>query len=141
MKKSSKIGSANQQMFQELFVGTLIYTTVLGFYNDYTNIVVAISFSTIFFAAIVLELLTYGIFKIKNSVVQALKHKTQWFYKVILFFTVWFIMFVSKFVFIWVIDMIFGEYISINGFFGILLVVLTVTVLHKLAYYVYDRLA
>lgn len=128
-------------MFQELFVGTLIYTTVLGFYNDYTDVVVANSFSTIFFAAIVLELLTYGVFKIKNRVVQYLKHKTQWFFKVLLFFTVWFIMFVSKFIFIWVIDIIFGEYISINGFFGILFVVLTVTLLHKLAYFVYDHLA
>lgn len=48
-------------------------------------------------------------------------------------FIVWLIMFLSKFVFIWVIDKIFGENITINGFFGIFAVILSVTVIHKLA--------
>lgn len=42
-------------------------------------------------------------------------------------------MFSSKFVFVWVIDMIFGDTINIYGFFGILAVVLCVTIVHKLA--------
>lgn len=54
-------------------------------------------------------------------------------YTVLMFFCVWLIMFVSKFVFIWIIDIIFGNNININGFFGILLVVLTVTIIHKIA--------
>jgi hypothetical protein len=49
-------------------------------------------------------------------------------------------MFASKFIFIWVLDLIFGSYISINGFFGILLVVLCVTITHKLANKVFEKL-
>ncbi|WP_207843499.1 hypothetical protein [Williamsia soli] len=50
--------NSKQLAFKELFVGALIYAVVLGFFNDYTSLVYATSFSTIFFAAIVLEILT-----------------------------------------------------------------------------------
>ncbi|WP_207843498.1 hypothetical protein [Williamsia soli] len=54
-----------------------------------------------------------------------------------MFFCVWLVMFLSKFVFIWAIDLMFGDEITINGFFGILLVALTVTVVHRLADYAF----
>ena len=120
-------------LFQELFVGTLIYVAVLGLFNDYTDIVEARSFSTILFASAVLEFLTYLAFALKTKIVSWLKSKKGAAYKALMFFCVWLVMFLSKFVFIWVLDLIFGEYISVNGFFGILLVVLSVTIIHKLA--------
>ena len=139
--KSQKLHTTYyQQVFQELFVGTLIYAVVLGFFNDYTSIVEARSFSTIFFASVVLELLTYGVFEIKKWILRLLKHKQKIVYKIFKFFAVWCIMFVSKFVFVWIIDVLFGDCIAINGFFGILLVVATVTILHRGAGYVYVML-
>jgi hypothetical protein len=129
-----------QLAYQELFIGTLIYVAVLGLFNDYTSIVSAKSFSTIIYASIVLELLTYLAFKLKSTIIAWLKGREGIVYKILMFFCVWLIMFLSKFVFIWALDVIFGDYISINGFFGILLVVLSVTIVHKLAYYVFQRL-
>lgn len=49
-------------------------------------------------------------------------------------------MFLSKFVFIWSIDQVFGDNIDINGFFGILYLVLAVTILHKSADLVFRNL-
>jgi len=49
-------------------------------------------------------------------------------------------MFLSKFIFIWALGLAFGSYININGFFGILFVVLCVTVIHKLAYKIFVKL-
>jgi len=129
-----------QLAYQELFVGTLIYIAVLGLFNDYTSIVSAKSFSTIIYASIVLELLTYLAFKLKSTIIAWLKNREGAVYKILMFFCVWLIMFLSKFVFIWALDVIFGDYISINGFFGILLVVVSVTIAHKLAYYIFQRL-
>ena len=137
VKSANSHTTPAQRAFQELFVGTLIYAVVLGFFNDYTHIVEARSFSTIFFASVVLEILTYYVFQIKKWILIKLKHKQQIRYKIIKFFAIWLIMFVSKFVFVWTIDLVFGEYITINGFFGILLVVATVTILHKGAGYMY----
>lgn len=127
-------------LFKELFVGTLIYAVVLGFFDDYSTIVEAKSFSTIFFASIVLQILTIFAFYLKGKIVEWLKQRSGLFYKVLMVLCVWLVMFLSKFVFIWVIDSIFGNYINIYGFFGILLVVVSVTVIHKLADLVFKLL-
>lgn len=129
-----------QLAYQELFVGTLIYVSILGLFNDYTSIVSAKSFSTIIYASIVLELLTYLAFKLKGVIISWLKAREGTVYTILMFFSVWLVMFVSKFIFIWALDVTFGNYISINGFFGILLVVLSVTLVHKLALVIFNRL-
>lgn len=133
MKTQENKFSGRQLLFKELFVGTLIYVVVLGFFNDYTNIVSASSFSTLFMAAFVLELLTCLAFLLKKRIIRWLKGRQGMFYRLLMFFCVWLVMFVSKFVFIWVIDFIFGSAITITGFFGILWLVLCVTIIHKLA--------
>ena len=55
-------------------------------------------------------------------------------------FGVWFVMFASKFVFIWAIDAVFGDDVNINGFFGIFVIALVVTVLHRFADWVFVNL-
>ncbi len=133
MKSEANVFNKRQLLFKELFVGTLIYAVVLGFFNDYTSIVYAKSFSTIFYASFVLEVLTYLAFLLKGKIVAWLKDRNAIIYKIMMFLFVWLVMFVSKFVFVWVIDLIFGNDININGFFGILAIVLAVTVIHKTA--------
>ncbi len=140
MKAKNSPFSSQQLIFQELFVGTLIYVAVLGFFNDYTSIVYAKSFSTIFFASVVLEVLTYLAFQLKNQIITWLKDRDRMMYRILMFFCVWLVMFLSKFVFIGVLDLLFGSYIRVNGFFGILAVVLCVTITHRLAYFVFKKL-
>ena len=132
--------TAPQLLFKELFVGTLIYAVVLGFFDDYTSIVEARSFSYIFMAAIVLEVLTCGAFVVKNAIVRNLRHRESRMSTALMAFGVWFVMFSSKFVFIWAIDVVFGDDVNINGFFGIFIVALVVTVMHRLADWVFIRL-
>ena len=125
--------TSKQLLFKELFVGTLIYAVVLGFFADYTDIVYAKSFSTIFLASITLELLTYGTLLLKSKAVGQLKAKERFLDKTPVLFVIWLILFLSKFVFIGAIDMLFGGDIAVKGFFGIMLVVALVTIAHKLA--------
>lgn len=65
--------NSKQMIFQELFIGTLIYVVVLGLLNDYTAIVQANSFSIILFSAVVLEVLTYLALQLKNIIIAYLK--------------------------------------------------------------------
>jgi hypothetical protein len=141
MKSKNNIFNSKQLIFKELFVGTLIYAVVLGFFNDYTSIVYAKSFSSIFFASVVLEILTYLAFLLKNKIIMRLKDRHEHIYKLLMFFFVWLVMFLSKFIFVWIIDAIFGNNINIYGFFGILLVVLCVTLIHKLADLIFIKLS
>ncbi len=133
MKRSASVFNSKQLLFKEVFVGTLIYAVVLAFFNDYTSLVYAKSFSTIFYASIVLEVLTYLALFLKDTIIKSLIGKTAVVYRIVMFFCVWLVMFISKFIFVWVIDLIFGSYINIKGFFGILSVVVIVTLTHKVA--------
>jgi hypothetical protein len=137
---TDKIFNSRQLAFKELFVGTFIYAAVLGFFNDYTGMVEAKSFSTIFLAAIVLEVLTFLTFLLKNHIVRWLKDKPGPYYRALLFFCVWLVMFCSKFVFVWAVDAIFGNNINIDGFFSILLLIVSVTAIHQLADYTFKHL-
>lgn len=125
-----------QRLFSVLFMNTLIYAVVLGFFNDYTTIVYAKSFSYIVYASVVLALMTYGAFWLNGKIVKRFGATR----KAVMVFGVWLVLFLSKFVFVWVIDVIFGNDVNVYGFFGILAVVACVTIVTKLAEYTYDRL-
>lgn len=140
MNKAKDIFNSKQLLFKDFFVATLIYAIVLGFLNDYTSIVYAKSFSTIFFAAFVLQALTHLTFLLKYKIVNWLKNRQGLIYKIAMLFFVWLVMFTSKFVLIWVIDLFFGNSININGFFGILIIVVTVIAIHKLADKIFIKL-
>jgi hypothetical protein len=140
MKDKVVVINKKQIIYKELIVGTLIYAVVLGFYNDYTDIFSAKSFSTIFLTAVVMQILTYLTFALKDLTVNWLKGKEGLFYKISMFFCVWIIMFLSKFVFLWVIDILFGKYVTINGFIGLIAIIITVTLLDKLANLVFLKL-
>jgi len=132
--------TSKQILFKEVVVGTLIYAVVLGFFDDYTSIVEAQSYTYVFLAAILLEVLTLGAFAAKDAIIGRLRHRGTRRATALMVFGVWFVMFSSKFVFIWAIDLVFGDTVNVNGFFGIFLVVLTVTVVHRLATWVFIRL-
>ena len=125
-----------QRLFSEIFISTLLYVAVLGFFNEYTDIVYVKSFSYLFFASIIMGLLTCGTFWLKNKVI-ARFNETR---KLVMIVGVWLIMFLSKFVFVEAIDAVFGNDVTIYGYFGIVAVVLSATVAEKLAYFVYEKL-
>lgn len=129
-----------QLVFKELFVGTLIYVCVLGFLSDYTNIVYAKSFSYLFYASFVLETLTFLTLLAKKKVLSRLNQKEGVKHKATVLLGAWLILFLSKFVFIGAIDLLFMGTVTVYGFFNIFAVVLTVTLLHKAAGYVFKRL-
>jgi hypothetical protein len=141
MQKLKDIQSPKQQLFREMVLGTLVYSVVLGFFNDYTNILHIETYSTTFFTAIVLQLLTYSTFGLKNVVIKHFKDKEGSKYKIALGFGVWLIMFLSKFVFLAAIDFIFGNAVEISGFVGLALIIAIMTISKKLIDVVYVKLA
>lgn len=112
-----------------MVLGTLVYSVVLGFFNDYTDILQTRSYSITFFMAFVMQVLTYLTFEFKKVTAKNTK-KIKWKYNYLLVgFSVWLIMFFSKFVFLEVIDIIFGDLVQISGFIGILIIIISMTVI------------
>lgn len=133
--------SPRQQFFETMFVGTLIYAVVLGFFNDYTNILSTSSYSVTFALAVVMQILTYLTFRLKDVVAAWFKDKPGKVAKVGLVFGVWFVMFTSKFVFLAVIEWVFSSEVKVSGFIGLLIVIIAMTVVQKLADLAFKKLA
>lgn len=133
-------GSTKQELFREMVLGTLVYSVVLGFFNDYTDIIHTGTYSTTFLVAIVLEILTYITFWLKGQVVKKFKGKEESKYKVVLIFGVWLIMFFSKFVFLAVIDFVFGGNVKVSGFIGLVLIIAVMAASKKLIEIIYQKL-
>ncbi|MBC9928247.1 MULTISPECIES: hypothetical protein [unclassified Leucobacter] len=134
------VPSRAQAFYRTMLLGTLIYSVVLGFFNDYTDVLHTSSYSVTFSLAFVLQVLTYLTFAAKDVVQAKFGGRPGRGAKFGLVFGVWLVMFSSKFVFLAVVEVIFREQVQISGFAGIFLVVVVLTVLQKLAELVDRRL-
>jgi len=135
-----KPANAKQELFQNMFVGILLYTVVLGFFNDYTDILHTGTYSVTFMVAIVMQILTYLTFALKDQVINWFKKKGERYNKIALALSIWAIMFFSKFVFLGAISVIFKDEVEISGFFGLLLIIACLTIAQKIVEIVYEKL-
>jgi hypothetical protein len=133
--------TTKQKIFWDMILGILVYAVVLGFFEDYTNIISTWSYSITFFVAIVMQVLTYLTFWLKSKVVNHFKGKEGKKYVAGLVFFVWLIMFFSKFVFLAVIDFIFGNSVEISGFIGLVIIIVVMSLFKKSIDVVYAKLA
>jgi len=129
-----------QEIFRNMVVGILLYSVVLGFFNDYTNILHTGTYSVTFALAIVMQILTYLTFIAKDRVIDWFNRVYKSKNKIWLIFSVWLVIFLSKFVFLWVIEFIFRGAVEISGFFGLLIIVVILTIAQKLLELTYNKL-
>jgi hypothetical protein len=139
---SKKVPAINkkQQLFRDMFVGILLYTVVLGFFNDYTTILHTGTYSVTFAVAVVMQLLTYLTLVFKDWVKSLFPKERQTKHTIGLGFSIWLIMFFSKFIFLGVISLVFGDEVEISGFFGLLLIVACLMLAQKLTELIYQKL-
>lgn len=140
MKTNQPVLSPNQFLFAELLIGFLIYVLVLGLVDDYTDWVSAKSFSTIILASLVLEALTFLTFRLKDWWIGWLSDRRDGLSRWQTLLAIWPIMFFSKFVFLWALDVVLGNDFNVSGFLAILIVIACVTVLARLANALFVRL-
>jgi hypothetical protein len=130
----NRLGLSDRQLiFAEVLIGTLIYVLVLGLFDAYTDVVTAKSFSTIILASILLEALTFLTFLFKDWWIAFLTRWRGELTRPQKLFGLWLVMFFSKFPFLWAIDWVFRGDFEVDGFFSIVILVGSVTVLAKLA--------
>lgn len=123
-----------------MLLGTLLYSVVLGFFNDYTDVLHTSSYSVTFALAFVMQILTALTFAAKDAVKRRFHGRPGKRATVALVVGVWLVLFLSKFVFLYVVELVFRAQVQIDGFFGIFLLVAVLTVLQRLAELVDRRL-
>lgn len=141
MSSERIVRNRKQQLFREMVLGTLVYTVIFGFFNDYTNIVHTSSYSITFAAAFVMQLLTYLKFGLKRKVTAWFQQRSGKYNKLWLYASIWFILFLSKFVFLEVIYIVFGGLVEISGFIGLMIAIFSMTIIKELIDYIYNKLA
>ena len=134
------IKKSKQKIYREIILGILLYSVVLGFFNDYTNILHTGTYSVTFAVAIVMEMLTYLTFLLKDLIVGWFKDKEGKIYRYAMFFSVWLVLFLSKFVFLEVIAIVFRSEVKISGFVGLLIIVICLTAAEKIVNLIDKRL-
>lgn len=132
--------NGRQRLFQEMLTGVLLYSVVLGFFNDYTHIIHTGTYSTTFAVAIVMQILTFLTFRLKAFVIRRLNSRGKPPGKALVAFCVWLIMFFSKFVFLAAISAIFRGEVKVSNFVGLLVIIVVMTVAQKLLDLIYEKL-
>lgn len=129
-----------QQVYRAIVLGTLIYSVVLGFFNDYTDILYTASYSTTFLMALLMQCMVFPTILLKKRIACWFKKRDSKYARAMMVFSVWLVMFSSKFVFLAAIDIAFGDAVYVSGFVGLLLIIVTATLLQTIADYVDSRL-
>jgi hypothetical protein len=129
-----------QSLATELVAGVALYSIVLGFFNDYTDLVATSSYSVTFALAVVMQLLTWAVFAAKRAWLRWFGRRERRGGPVGRFLGLWALMFSSKFVFLWVIAVVFRQEVEVGGFVAILVLVACFTVVQLIGGVLYRRL-
>lgn len=133
--------SINQKTYRDWVLGILVYMLVLTLFDDYTDMISITSASTVLLTSIVLQALTYWTLGFKKWVGSLYKYPANRKFKPAKFFSLWGILFFSKFIFLWIIDFIFGSFVEISGFISLLVIIITMTIIKESLTYFDTRLA
>lgn len=116
--------SKPQILFIRYFTAILIDLTVLNLFDEYSANVQINSFTISLLAAIVLQLMLQITFKVEHSVGSYFLMKGR---KGLRIFTAWALLFVSKFVILWLLEVLFSDEIVFSGaFHGIVVFILVI---------------
>ena len=119
-----KTFSKRQILFIRYFTAILIDLTVVNLFNEYWSNVQINSFSISLLAAIVLQLMLQVTFKIEHGVGSHFKKKGRKFMRV---FSAWALLFGSKFVILWILEILFGdEILFLGAFHGIIAFIIVI---------------
>ena len=104
-----------QRLFIRYFTAILIDLTVLNLFDEYWDKVVVDSFTVSLVAAIVLQLLLQLTIVFEHRLANYFKSKEGSHFVALRWFSTWLVLFISKFVILWVLDISFGDAVLFLG--------------------------
>ena len=132
--------SRKQQLFLRYLTWTLVDLTVLNFFAEYWDKVTITSFGVSLFIAITLQVLLKTTISLEHRISKYMKSKERLDKKVLHIFTTWFVLFASKFVMLWVLQLLFGDAIVFAGVYHGVVTFIVLVVAILLAEYLLMRL-
>ncbi len=137
--------SPNQQIFLKYLTWTLVDLMVLNFFAEYWDKVTITSFGVSLFIAIVLQALLKMTISLEHRISHYMKSNEKLNKKILHIFSTWFVLFASKFVMLWVLQILFGDAIvfagAYHGVVAFIVVVIAILAFEYLVTRIYDALA
>lgn len=129
-----------QNRFASYAIDVLIYLVVLNLFVEYSSAIVIDSFTISIFTAFVLKILLDVVLSAEHRVSEFFASREGQLAKVLRIGSVWLILFLSKFLILEVIDIIFGEHVELGGFLDVILLVIVMMVAREVFARIYASL-
>ena len=117
-----------QERFDSWASDVLVYTVVLNLFVEYADAIVIDSFTISLFTAAVLKVLLDLLTMVEHHVSGFFSR----FHKVLGYLSMWVVLFLSKFVILEVIDIIFGDHVELGKFLDVVVLVLSLMIVREL---------
>jgi hypothetical protein len=112
---SAEIPSTRQRLFNRYLTAVLLDLAVLNLFVEYWHHVSIDSFTVSLLAALVLQVLLKLTLLLEHRVAAFFNARTGGFARFMRIFCAWLILFGSKFVMLWAIDLAFGDAVRFGG--------------------------
>lgn len=122
--------STHQRLFVRYYIATTVDLLVLGLLSQFWDRIIIDTFAAAVVAALLLQLLLQGTLVIEHRVAGLFAGKSGVLWQFGRFFSAWLILFLSKFVMLWLIGLVLGERIQFHGaLHGAVAFIITVVVM------------
>ncbi len=125
-----------QERFTSWVRDILVYTVVLNLFVEYWDSIVIDSFTISIFTAVVLKILL----DLLTTVEHRVKGFVSQFSRVLGFVSMWLVLFLSKFVILEVIDIIFSEHVELGTFLDVVFLIIALMIARELVVRAYQAL-
>lgn len=141
-KKESNIITINpkKQTFMDWTLDLLVYIVILNFFAEYSSSIYFETFTISVLTAFVMKALLNLIIGLEHSVSSYFGKKKEKVYKYINLIVVFSILFLSKFLILEIIDILFGTYVEIKGFIPLVAMIITMIATRKIIEAIYKNL-
>ena len=129
-----------QHLFADWMNAVLVYTVILNLFVEYFETFVIDSFTISVLTAIVLKALLVIILRFEHRVSAYFSSREGRIYRVLGIVSTVSILFLSKFVILEAIDIIFRDHVEISGFIPLVVLIITLLVAEQILHRVYERL-
>ena len=129
-----------QELFASWVTDVLVYVLVLNLFVEYVPKVITESFTISIFTAVVLKLLIDAIAGLEHHVRGWFNEREGPIWRALGVVAVFSILFISKFVVLEVIDVIFGDRVALGGFIEVALLVVTMILARRSVTWAYRRI-
>ena len=126
-----------QMIFFSWTKDVLIYIVVLNLFVEYVSKIVIDSFTISIFTAILLKVLLDVILGLEHKVAHFFEARPGNLSKFLRIMSTWLILFVSKFLILEVVDLVFGEHVELGKFVHVLSLVIALMVAREVVQRIY----